>query len=580
MDTYYTNEKNTLILISLMKEHNIKKVIASPGSTNIRFVASIQQDNFFEIYSAPDERSAAYMACGLAAESGEPVALSCTGATASRNYVPGLTEAYYRKLPVLAITSTQHTGKVGHHIAQVMDRSTQMKDLVKLSIDSPTVHDADDEWACVVNTNKALLELRRNGGGPVHINLATTYSKDFSNKTLPTIRTIRRYTYGDELPNISKGKIGIFVGSHEVWNSKLVENVEKFCEKYNAVVFCDQTSGYKGKYHVMVNLLTAQKRYNPDCINIDLLIHIGEVTGSYHNLRMKKVWRVNPDGEVRDTYGRLTNVFEMKEEYFFEKYNEKSVSQNNNQYYLDNWKKEEMEVYEKIPEDLPFSNPWIAKVTAPLIPKNSVMHFGILSSLRSWNFFKTDESVHGYSNTGGFGIDGGVSSLVGASLSSKDKIYFGIFGDLAFFYDMNVLGNRHVGNNIRIMLINNGKGTEFRNYDHLGSQFGENADEYIAAARHYGNKSSKLVKHYAEDLGYEYLSASTKEEYLKVVERFTTPDMLNKPVLLEVFTNNEDESNALKIINTIKVSPNEIRKNFIKKIIGPKGIEIIKKFKK
>ena len=92
MNTHYTDEVNTQIVISLLKEHKIKKVIASPGTTNIRLVASMQQDDFFEMYSAADERSAAYIACGMAEESGEPVVLTCTGATASRNYIPGLTE--------------------------------------------------------------------------------------------------------------------------------------------------------------------------------------------------------------------------------------------------------------------------------------------------------------------------------------------------------------------------------------------------------------------------------------------------------------------------------------------------------
>lgn len=92
MNTKYTNEVNTQIVLSLLKAHGIRKVIASPGTTNIRLVASMQQDAFFEMYSAADERSAAYMACGMAEESGEAVVLSCTGATASRNYVPGLTE--------------------------------------------------------------------------------------------------------------------------------------------------------------------------------------------------------------------------------------------------------------------------------------------------------------------------------------------------------------------------------------------------------------------------------------------------------------------------------------------------------
>jgi len=98
MNFYYSVERNVQIVIAILKANNIRKVIASPGVTNIPFVGSIQNDPFFEVYSCVDERSAAYMACGLSEESGEPVVISCTGATASRNYMPGLTEAYYRKL--------------------------------------------------------------------------------------------------------------------------------------------------------------------------------------------------------------------------------------------------------------------------------------------------------------------------------------------------------------------------------------------------------------------------------------------------------------------------------------------------
>ena len=105
---YFTNERNVQIMIVLLKEHGIHRVIASPGTTNMTFVGSIQNDPFFHIWSCVDERSAAYMACGMAAESGEPVVLSCTGSTASRDYYPGLTEAYYRKIPILAVTSAQH----------------------------------------------------------------------------------------------------------------------------------------------------------------------------------------------------------------------------------------------------------------------------------------------------------------------------------------------------------------------------------------------------------------------------------------------------------------------------------------
>ena len=104
MNFHNTSERNIQIVLYLLKAHGIKKVVASPGATDVSLVASMQHDPYFEMYSCLDERSAAYMACGMAAESGEPVMITCTGATSSRNYMPALTEAYYRHLPILAVT--------------------------------------------------------------------------------------------------------------------------------------------------------------------------------------------------------------------------------------------------------------------------------------------------------------------------------------------------------------------------------------------------------------------------------------------------------------------------------------------
>lgn len=187
-----------------------------------------------------------------------------------------------------------------------------------------------------------------------------------------------------------------------------------------------------------------------------------------------------------------------------------------------------------------------------------------------------DASISAYSNVGGFGIDGGVSSLIGSSLAQKDKLHFGFFGDLAFFYDMNVLGNRHVGSNIRIMLINNAKGSEFKLYSHPASRLGTEADEFIAAARHYGNKSPLLVKHFAEDLGFKYLTASNKEEFENCMQQFIAPELSKKPIVFEVFTDSEDENEALKLLNKIEKSKEYQRKDIIKKIIGEGTIHTVK----
>lgn len=573
MEGHYTSEKTIQILIALLKAHNIKQVVISPGTTNVTLVGSIQSDPFFKCYSSVDERSAAYIATGLAAETGEPVALSCTGATASRNYYPGLTEAYYRNLPVLALTSSQVFSHTGNYFPQMLDRTVTANDIVKHSVSISTIKDADDEWDVTNKINVALLELRRNGGGPVLINYAQSYSADFSVKELPSVKTIRRVTYNEEFPELPKGRIAIYAGSHEKWSLKLTEYVNEFCKNHNAVVFGDHTGNYKGEYKVLSSLFGSQDNARPSCLTADLIIYIGYVSGEYTALNSKKVWRVNPDGELRNVFKNTEYIFQMKEEDFFEKYKNGSVKENE---YIKECKAEYKKVFDKIPE-LPFGNIWCAKQMSSKLPENSVLHLGILNTLRSWNFFDIPDSVNAYSNVGGFGIDGDISSLIGASLAHPEKLYIGILGDLAFFYDMNVVGNHIVQNNVRIMLVNNGRGTEFRNYNHPAEKFGEVADRFMAAAGHFGKKSHELIKHYAQDLGYEYLTASTKEEFLANYEKFLSPEITEKPILFEVFTNSEEESEALRLIRNIESDASTTAKHLIKNVIGQEGVSKIKK---
>jgi len=570
----YTERKNVLILIALLKEHGIKKLVISPGTTNMMFVASVQQDSWFEIYSAADERSAAYIACGLANESGEAVVLSCTGATASRNYFPGLTEAYYRKLPVLAVTSMLGTDIPGQHMPQVIDRTVVPNDAVRISVTLPEIYTEEDEWKCNVLTNQAILALSKDGGGPAHINLIASFSYDFTVEQLPKTRVIRKVMPDDILPEIELGKnVAVFVGAHKKWSEVETTAIDIFCEKYNAFVLCDHTSGYKGNYRVVSALLGAQEQLKAEEYTIDLLIDLGEVTGDYYNLPAKEVWRVSPDGEIRDRFRKMTKIFAMSEKYFFEQYIKKAENLLKNITSYERYMDKISELRANIPE-LPFSNIWCAQQMASKIPKNSVVHFGILNSLRAWNFFEFAESIESSCNVGGFGIDGCLSTLIGASLANKDKKYFAMLGDLAFFYDMNSIGNRHVGNNIRIMLINNGRGTEFRHYSHPASILKEDADLFVAAAGHYGNQSTNLVKHYAEDLGFKYIKAADKKEFLEVVEQFTNEQRTDCPIIFEVFTNPEEESKALAMIRNIE--KNASIKHYIKQKIGTQNIELIK----
>lgn len=575
---HYTSERNVQIVISLLKAHGIHRVIVSPGTTNMTFVVSIQNDSWFQLWSSVDERSAAYLACGMAAETGEPVVISCTGATASRNYLPGLTEAYYRKLPVLAITSTRGNHKIGHLIDQQIDRRNLPNDVAMESVTIPLVKDAEEERVCEIEANKAILALSLNGGGPAHINLYTQYSKDFSVEALPKANAIFRHTVFDKLPEIPKEwRVGIYIGSHPNFKAEQVAAIDKFCATYDAAVFCDHTSGYRGRYEVHYQLSAGQARWVSELRKVDLLIHIGEVSGDQFLPIFINVWRVSQDGQLRDTWGNLRRIFMMPEEEFFARYSEDNVSHTE---YVDSLNAEILEINRQIP-DLPFSNIWMAQQMCSRLPSGSELHLGIYNSLRSWNFFKLPDGVQAKCNVGGFGIDGGVSTMVGASFAHPEKLFIGVFGDLAFFYDMNVLGNRHIGNNVRILLINNGKGNEFRNYNHPCCFLGEEAEDYVAAARHYGNKSVTLVKHYAEDLGYEYLTASNKDEFLVSMDKFLSNKMLEKPIVLEVFTETDDESNALESILNIVVDKKHIIinnvKGAIRHVVGDRGVKVIKK---
>ena len=557
MENHYSNARNVQIVIALMKAHGVKKVVASPGATDMAIVASLQQDPYFEMYSSIDERSAAYMACGMAAESGEPVAITCTGATSSRNYMPGLTEAYYRQLPILAITCSRSNANIGHYVDQVTDRTQLPSDVVVESVQAQSIHCPEDEWDVMVKVNKAMIGLTRNGGGPTHINLVTASSSNFAVKEIAPVRKISLYLKEDKFPEVPQGKVGIFVGAHEKWSDELTAAVDNFCEVYNAMVICDPTSNYKGKYRILMPLLCEQAKEEVGGEQLDLMIQIGFVSSMLFK-KTKVMWRVAKDGVVRDTFRKTNSIFQMPELDFFTKMVEGKDKKENTVY--SEYKERYDSLLHSLPE-LPFSNIWVAQQLSGQLPENSVLHLGIRNSLRSWGYFDIPNSVLSYCNTGGFGIDGGISSLIGASIVNQQSLFFGVFGDLLFFYDMNSLGNRDIKSNLRIIVINNGLGQEFKNVSFPGSLLlGEDIDKFTAAKGHFACQSKTLVKDYAENLGFEYLTASNKEEFVKVYKRFITKEVTERPMLFEIFTNTKDETEAHHLTTSIELKSKVIRK--------------------
>ncbi len=576
----YSHNLSIQILVDLLIKHGIKKAVVSPGTTNLEFIAALQYNGDFEIYSSIDERSAAYMACGIAEESSEPVIIACTESTASRNYFPGLTEAYYRKLPIIAVTGIHRYYHIGTLFPQVIDRSVSPNDIAVCKAQLPIIKDKEDIKQTELLVNKALLAAKSSNSGPVHIDLPCCNDDyDFSCKELYNAHKIDRYEVGDKFPDLPNGKIAVYVGSHRNFTEEETEKLDAFCACHNSVVFCDHTSGYHGKYAVYAGLLSVQRKKYDIMSNIMCVIHIGEQMADWPTMTRlkaaKTTWRISPDGELRDTFGNLSNVFKMPLITFLK-------------HYIDDGEKKDAYYKEcsatkatlKIPYDkLPLSNVYAASKISAVLPSDSILHIGASNTVRAWSLFDLPNGAKSYGNVGCRGIDGVLSSAVGASLADNKHLHFCAIGDLMFYYDMNCLGNRDISGNLRIILINNNGGGIFKQSVAPGYRFfGDKAtDEYIAAANHFGRGEKNVIKNYVESLGFKYISAKTKEEFDSVYSTFVSDKNTNSPVFFEVFTKDSDDRKAFDIMSSIDAPPENHAKQVAKQLLGPKGIDAVKK---
>lgn len=585
----YSSIKSVQLLTALLKKYNIKNLVLSPGGSDIPIIHSLETDDFFECHSVVDERSAVYYGIGVAQQTNSPVACICTSGTAVSNYLPGLTEAFYQDVPIVAITADKDTYRLNQLMLQKIEQNHIFDTVTKKSVTLPVVRNGSDSWYCERLINEALSELDHHGTGPVHINIPIVENSSiYDCDTLPAVRKINRISadtpeaiweqYADKLSTFKK--ILVIAGQNDFFCGKDTSAVEKFFEKYNCIISVEHMSNLKCKGCLATYPLSEcsiQGMFEDLCP--DLIISFGNNISSYKLKPMIKEhkqkfvhWQIDCAGRIRDFSDRLTDIFECTPNKFFEFFAQSASdkSKNDMNYYnLWNDKIKQLDYS----SNLPFSNMYVAKTLAAVIPDRSVLHLAILNSTRTMQFFNLQPNVKVYSNIGALGIDGCLSTFLGQA-ASTDELAFCVVGDLSFFYDMNSAGIRGIGNNVRIILLNNGGGSEFHYF--MGKSKIPTINRHICA------EHKKTAKGWIESLGYKYYSASSKEDVDQIIP--TLAEQSDCPIFVEIFTDMEKDAeliNKLFLNNRIKFGGMKMKiMDKAKSVLSPAQIQKAKKLLK
>ena len=328
----------------------------------------------------------------------------------------------------------------------------------------------------------------------------------------------------------------VVVGQDIWFTSEDIRNLESFFKAFDCVFAVEHLSNLSCSGTISYYSYTETHKV-ADMISLkpDIIISFGNNLAAYNlkpflrqNYLNEENWLVWERGEVRDAYKCLTTIFECSPSVFLKEIVKSSENYKAEHSYYDHWKLEIAKI--ELP-NFSFSNFYVAQQLSKVIPENSILDTAILNSTRIMQFFKLPKGVRCYSNVGALGIDGCFSTFAGHA-ASTDQLAFLVTGDLSFFYDMNAAGLRSIGSNVRVILLNNGGGSEFQFF--MGKKAIPTIDSYICA------EHEKVAAGWVKSLGYDYYLATSKEELDSVIAKFGMPS--DKPLFLEVITDMEEDA--------------------------------------
>ncbi|MEH6906453.1 2-succinyl-5-enolpyruvyl-6-hydroxy-3-cyclohexene-1-carboxylic-acid synthase [Bacillus sp. AFS006103] len=536
----------------------VTDVVVSPGSRSTPMAMIMAEHPDLKVHIHVDERSAAFFALGIAKSLNRPVAILCTSGTAAANYFPAIVEARYARVPLIVLTADRphELREVGapQAIDQIHLYGKHVKWFSEMAL--PEKSDEIIRYARTVCA-RAVAIATSAPAGPVHLNFP------FREPLIPKLDeelfelnerpngyikvqngdlTLSDEHFQEIAIRLTKTNKGVIICGN-MGDPEFPKAVTQLAEQLNFPIMADPLSQLRSGQHSLENIIETYDTFlrvddAKSFLKPDVILRFGAMPISKALTIFLKEngsaeqYVIDGGGGWRDPSALSTNMIFCNESLFCEKLLTYTVP-NSSSEFLTKWKKineltkENMNALRDITE---LSEGKLFYQLAEMVPEGATLFVGNSMPIRDLDsfFLNNNKAIKVMANRGANGIDGTVSTALGAALYSK-SIYL-VLGDLTFFHDLNGLIAAKLYNiDINILLVNNNGGGIFsflpqsehpKNFELL---FGTPLDlEFEHAVKMFKGEFTKI-----EDWDHleSEMKKSTNQTGLKVYELRTNRDI-------------------------------------------------------
>lgn len=556
-------KKHILDLVEICYQKGIRHLVISPGSRSAPLTLAFAKYKKFQDFVILDERSAGYIALGIAEETNSTVALICTSGTAVLNYAPAIAEAYYKKVPLLVLTADRPTENIDQYDNQTIRQYNIYNNFILKSYQLPIEPIGSEIDFSNRIVNEAINNCLSPVKGPVHINiplrepLYPNTNEEFKYDKNIKIINQNKFEYKTEnidyfMESWKKYKKRMILCGMDYSNIELENTLKKVNKSNSSIILGDIVSSKQDFLNIYNHDFIFSSEKAKDLLP-DLLITIGTSVVSKSTKTILKKYGVKEHWHIRDDfsfygdlYNSLTRVVNSNINEFFEQLN---IEKENNQF-VKEWKKLDKLAFEKINSF--FNNNEFNEFTAikkiiDYLPDNINLHIGNSMIIRYFSLlsskFLSDKNIKAFSNRGTSGIDGVLSTSTGHTIVSE-KMNLVILGDLSFIYDHNGIINNYIsnkfskGSNLKIIVLNNNGGGIFNIIE--GPSSTEEKNKYFNTPQSYP------IEILAS--GFEYISVSSILEFEEKIKSFFET---KTTTIMEIKTNMNENTNFFNLFKSL-----------------------------